>query len=72
MLPDEFNKLTLYEKGELTFKQGTYFKPLDLYSKRNRVLYMFQGMIVEVTLNTHTNKVEDIHAWKTIELIPKQ
>jgi len=71
MLPDEFNNLTIDERGELTFKEGKYFKPLDLYSKRNILLYMFQGMIVEVTVNTETNKVEDIQAWKTIELVPK-
>ena len=71
MLSDEFNNLTLDERGELPFKQGKYFRSLDLYAKRNKVLYMFQGMIVEVTVNTDTNKVEGMHAWKTIKLISK-
>jgi hypothetical protein len=71
MEPDEFNALSLDEKGEHTFKHGEYFKPLDLYSKRNKLLYMVYGMIVEVTVNVEINKIEDIQAWQTKNIIKK-
>ncbi len=68
MTPDEFNNLNLDDRGAHTFNHGTYFKPLDLYSKRSKVLYMVYGMIVEVIVNKDTNKIEDIQAWKEIEI----
>ena len=64
MLPKEFNALSLHERGEHTFQHGKYFKALDTYSKKNKLLYAVYDFIVEVTLNKETNKIEDIQAWE--------
>lgn len=56
------------ERGEHTFQRGTYFKALDTYSKRNKILYLVYDLIVEVTLNQETNKIEDIQAWQNREI----
>lgn len=68
MTPEEFNKLSLDERGEYTFLKGKYFQPLDLYSKQNKLLYMVYGMIIEVIFNKETYKVEDIQAWRQTKI----
>ena len=68
MLPEDFNALSLDERGRHTFQRGTFFKALDTYSKKNRLLYSVYDLIVEVTLNKETNKIEDIVAWQNKDI----
>jgi hypothetical protein len=68
VFPEDFNALSLQEKGEHAFQHGTYFKALDTYSKRNKLLYMVYDLIVEVTLNQEPNGIEAIQAWQNKEI----
>jgi hypothetical protein len=64
MLPEEFNELSIQEKGELTFQKGTFIKALDTYSRRNKAVYGLNKLIVEVTFDNETNKILEIVAWE--------
>ena len=63
MLPEDFNALELHDKSEIVFQQGTFIKALDTYSKKNKALYGYNDLLIEVTFDKETNKIEDIQAW---------
>ena len=73
MLPEDFNALELHDRGELTFQKGTFIKALETYAKKNRALYGYNDLLIEVTFDKETNKIEDIQAWanKPIQVIKK-
>lgn len=67
MTSNQFNKLSLKEKGVIYTEEGTHIENRINYGINTVLIYAVFNFYVEVTLDVKANKIIDIKALETTE-----